>query len=59
MHIFIYIRLQVGKYKDDTWLGTTAPTNRTSSVEGEWPVSYHGTRLNFAKSIGKDGYEIR
>ena len=31
---------------------------RTSSVDGEWPVSYHGTCVDFARSIGKDGYEL-
>lgn len=47
-----------GKYEDDDWLGMSGPGLRTSSVSGEWPVSYHGTKLDFARCIGKDGYEL-
>ena len=33
----------VGKYESDDWLGVSANPNRTFCVQGEWPVSYHGT----------------
>ena len=40
------------------WLGVSGATNRIASVENEWPVSYHGTKLDFARSIGQGGYEL-
>ena len=48
-----------GKYENDIWLGTMASTNRTFSVYGEWPVSYHGTSLEAADHIASRGFELR
>jgi len=48
----------LGRYDSDTWLGVHGSTNRMSSVSGEWPVSYHGTKNEFAESISKNGYEL-
>ncbi|XP_002158040.1 uncharacterized protein LOC100206592 [Hydra vulgaris] len=39
------------RYENLTWLGST-------DVPGEWPVSYHGTGVNEAKSIAEDGYNL-
>ncbi|KAG7214422.1 hypothetical protein INR49_006379 [Caranx melampygus] len=41
----------LGKYEDDTWLGHAGRV--TSSVEGEWPVSYHGTEADCVDPIIK------
>ena len=48
-----------GKYENYIWLGTTASTNRTYSVDGEWSVSYHGTSLEAADHIASKGFELR
>ncbi|XP_071957918.1 uncharacterized protein [Antedon mediterranea] len=32
-----------GQYSDDIWLG--GPGIRTNSTAGEWPVSYHGSKI--------------
>ena len=29
------------------------------SVDGEWPVSYHGTEKGFAENIAKEGYDLK
>jgi len=41
----------VGKYEDEVWLGSNNSPN-------EWPVSYHGTGNNEAKSIAQTGYDL-
>lgn len=45
-----------GKYEDDVWLGDRG--QRTSSSNGEWPVSYHGTSEHNAKLIADVGYDL-
>ena len=45
----------IGKFTDDVWLGTSGCTNRQYDVSGEWPVSYHGTKVFHAESIIKEG----
>ncbi|KAL1250706.1 hypothetical protein QQF64_018502 [Cirrhinus molitorella] len=43
------------KYPDgNAWLGTDGW--RSYSVDGEWPVSYHGTSMNSAKAIIESHY---
>ena len=42
--------LNVGKYDSDGWLGSTGNSS------SEWPVSYHGTRNEFANNIADKGY---
>ena len=46
------------RYGDMDWLGGAGGTSRTESVEGEWPVSYHGTEKGFAEEIAKQGYRL-
>ena len=46
-----------GRYGDNTWLGR--PGSRTEGSEDEWPVSYHGTARDNARSIAEDGYKAR
>lgn len=46
----------LGKYSDSKWLGPVG--NRTNSLAGEWPVSYHGTGRDCAKSISQVGYDL-
>ena len=43
------------KYEDDRWLGPGGI--RTDSSAEEWPVSYHGTSMESAKHILKEGYK--
>jgi hypothetical protein len=40
-----------GKYEDEIWLGSNDGPN-------EWPVSYHGTGHDAAKSIAQTGYDL-
>jgi hypothetical protein len=40
-----------GKYEDEVWLGSNNNPN-------EWPVSYHGTIHDAAKSIAQAGYDL-
>ena len=40
-----------GKYEDEVWLGS-------SNGRGEWPVSYHGTRLDTVNAIAPNGYDL-
>ena len=40
-----------GKYEDEVWLGS-------NNGPGEWPVSYHGTGHDQAKSIAQAGYDL-
>jgi hypothetical protein len=42
---------------DDKWLGE--PGHREHSSEGEWPVSYHGTRCENSASISRQGYSLK
>lgn len=51
-----YALTVTGKYEDDAWLGPNGI--RTDSSPVEWPVSYHGTSMNNAKSINKEGYAL-
>ena len=46
------------RYGDMDWLGGAGGTRRTESVEGEWPVSYHGTEKGFAEEIAEQGYRL-
>jgi ubiquitin len=39
------------KFENLVWLGAT-------DTPGEWPVSYHGTGSNQAKTIAMDGYDL-
>lgn len=43
------------RYENDDWLGPNGI--RTSEASGEWPVSYHGTNMNSAEKIVKEGYK--
>ena len=45
----------LGIYGSDTWLGPNGM--RTEQAQGEWPVSYHGTKLESAKAIMNTGYK--
>lgn len=49
------LRVQ-GKFENDVWLGLDGI--RTTSSDGEWPVSYHGTSEDNAKSIADSGYDL-
>ena len=40
-----------GKYENDDWITSNNGPN-------EWPVSYHGTGHDFAKSIAQAGYDL-
>lgn len=42
------------KYGDNSWLGGGGI--RTQSTHGEWPVSYHGTKLENASGIVEEGF---
>ncbi|GET03122.1 hypothetical protein RCL_jg8308.t1 [Rhizophagus clarus] len=46
------------KYNDNNWLGVNNRQYTTSSVQNEWPVSYHGTAKHNCKSIAEDGYDL-
>jgi len=46
------------KYGASGWLGGLAGGTREGSVEGEWPVSYHGTEKGFAEQIAKTKYDL-
>ncbi|XP_068671831.1 uncharacterized protein [Montipora foliosa] len=45
----------IKKYEDDVWLGQAGW--RDLSSPGEWPVSYHGTKIENVPSIVKGGYD--
>jgi len=48
-----------GKYKDDNWFGPGSRGDEKQSVDGEWPVSYHGPKdHNTIPDIIKNGYDI-
>ena len=42
------------EYRDNKWLGTAG--YRVESSEGEWPVCYHGTKINVSGNIAQEGY---
>ena len=46
------------KYNSTAWLGGTRGGNRDDGVEGEWAVSYHGTKKTFAENIAKTNYDL-
>jgi len=46
------------KYGSMNWLGGKGGGVRTGSVDGEWPVSYHGTEEGFAAAIAAGGYKL-
>ena len=46
----------VGRYENDDWLGPNGI--RMNQASGEWPVSYHGTSMENAKKIVKEGYKV-
>ena len=48
-----------GKFENDIWLeGSAHRPNGKSSVEGEWPVSYHGTSYPNGLSIAEKGFQL-
>jgi len=46
------------RYGDTDWLGGTDGRFRKDGVDGEWPVSYHGTNMNAASLIATEGYKL-
>jgi len=44
-------------YDDTDWLGGTKGGQRMHEVEGEWPVSYHGTKAHSAHKIALEGFD--
>ena len=46
------------KYGETSWLGGVKLINRQESIEGEWPVSYHGTKKDAAQKIVDGGYKV-
>ncbi len=44
------------KFPDNDWLGVKNRQSLLDSVDGEWIVSYHGTKKNYANSIAKNGF---
>ena len=46
----------LSKYHDDEWLGQGGWRNESSP--GEWPVSYHGTKIQNVSNIVNEGYDI-
>ena len=44
------------EYGDNKWLGPGGMRAETDRIE--WPVSYHGTNMESAKKIMKEGYKI-
>ncbi len=48
-----------GKFKNDEWFKGKSPRkDATSSADGEWAISYHGTSLNNGLSIAEEGYKL-
>ncbi|XP_063068763.1 uncharacterized protein LOC134460246 [Engraulis encrasicolus] len=46
-----------GKYYWNDWLGGGKREWRNESVDGEWPVAYHGTTFGGAKGIIQEGFK--
>ncbi|GBB94550.1 hypothetical protein RclHR1_02380009 [Rhizophagus clarus] len=44
------IALNINKYGNTDWLGSSG------NCSAEWPVTYHGTKREFADSIAENGY---
>ena len=49
-----------GKYTDDVWLkgNQGKRLDPYTSVDGEWPVSYHGTSYHNGLSIAREGFDL-
>ena len=48
-----------GTYSDNIWLtGSSSRSKETSSADGEWIVSYHGTCYHNGLSIASEGYKL-
>jgi len=48
-----------GTYSDNIWLtGSSSRSKETSSADGEWIVSYHGTCHHNGLSIASEGYKL-
>jgi hypothetical protein len=48
-----------GEYADDIWLeGEYRRSDKYSSAEGEWAVSYHGTSYHNGLSIAEEGFRL-
>nr|CAH0110116.1 unnamed protein product [Daphnia galeata] len=49
-----------GKYTDDVWLkgNQGKRLDPYTSVDGEWPVSYHGTSNHNGLSIAREGFDL-
>ena len=48
-----------GKYENDVWLGVGERPNEKQSLNGEWPISYHGPKdINTIAAIINNGYDI-
>jgi len=45
-------------YPDSAWLGGIGGGIRTENVDGEWPVSYHGTDEMAALNIAAQGFDL-
>jgi len=45
-------------YSDSAWLGGIGGGIRTAEVDGEWPVSYHGTDEFAAVNIAAQGFDL-
>lgn len=51
--------LNIGtRYPDTNWLGGISGKIRMEGVQGEWPVSYHGTGKGFAEAIAIQGFKL-
>ena len=51
--------LVLSKYENDEWLGTSGRQSEVSSVGGEWPVAYHGTKKSEVEAICKQPSDIK
>ena len=48
-----------GKYENDVWFGPGKREDEKQSLDGEWPISYHGPKNhNTIASIINNGYDI-
>ncbi|CAJ0943759.1 unnamed protein product, partial [Mesorhabditis belari] len=50
-----YALAVLDKYGDNVWLGTLHRQSANSSIDGEWPVAYHGTTDPRAAEIVRSG----
>ena len=51
--------LVLGKYENNVWLGVSERQSETASVNGEWPVAYHGTNKDAVERFCKYGGALR